>query len=989
MLTVADIAAGQHAGDFAFLSACKTATGGTVLPDEAITLAAALHFTGYRHVIATLWSVWDDSAAAVTEAVYRDIVVDRALRPKRTATALHTAVRALRDGNRARPSGLDALHPHRSLTGERGTSVTSERDAVLAALTARLDRFAATQDEAFVLNPDAEVEAQRLEYLGITFVGGMVQVHAYALHQVAWYRWYRFACLPAGEDGTDLREAGRLFHALRPEHPIVGPAQLDDVLNLPEPMTAGQKAAGVYMDASRFLDKYRQTHDRDALDGAINLLRRAGRWMPDEHIRSLIHNELAGALRTRFSKTSDRASLDEAIEAAQDGVRGLPADDPDAQYLVANLANMLQVRYEYGRDPADLEEAIEHCCEALRLAGPKPDPTHLAALANALGRRARRGSPDHDEALRLARAAVAATPPSAPGAVTRRSNLAATLRDHYGHTSDPHDLDQAIEAAREAVGLAPAGHPDRNGVLGNLGGLLGIRHALTADPQDLDGAIDAFEAALPGPLLSDAERAEILAHLGRSLDVRAEATDSRPDLDRAIERLRAAVELTAAQDPKYQARIMTLGDVLMERAMRYGNSQDLDEAIDALRAAAASTPVGDPHRGGRYITLSIRLRQRALRRRAVSDLDKAIAIAREAVAMADDPGDRAVALANLGTAMVDQFDFGGDIASLDAAVDTGRAAVAACPEGYEHRLIILDQLIVQLKARFDRLGDRADLDEAVQTAREAWPPGAARDRSIGNLDTILATRFKEYGAPADLVEAIELQRLRIDCQPKRDRGRALFNLGSSLRLYFGQTGDQSALDEAIGAYRVAAELLAADPLSPVALTQLASALLSRYSLADVGRDLDAAEAAARAAVVRATGTYRANALVTLGRVLRTSDADGRLDRAADAFREAMELTPTDHPVHGDAMLGLAAILADGTARPRRQQTWRRPASSGRPWRILPPTAQRTASSLRPGMATYCTRWAARTSQPIVTSALLNCLRCSPGTAWTARSVRLA
>ncbi|WP_406063068.1 CHAT domain-containing protein [Micromonospora sp. NBC_00860] len=56
MLTILDISARQHHGDFAFLSACKTATGGVGLPDEAITLAAALHYTGYRHVIATLWS---------------------------------------------------------------------------------------------------------------------------------------------------------------------------------------------------------------------------------------------------------------------------------------------------------------------------------------------------------------------------------------------------------------------------------------------------------------------------------------------------------------------------------------------------------------------------------------------------------------------------------------------------------------------------------------------------------------------------------------------------------------------------------------------------------------------------------------------------------------------------------------------------------------------------------------------------------------------
>jgi CHAT domain-containing protein len=31
--------------------------GGVDLLDEAITLAAALHYTGYRHVVAALWSV--------------------------------------------------------------------------------------------------------------------------------------------------------------------------------------------------------------------------------------------------------------------------------------------------------------------------------------------------------------------------------------------------------------------------------------------------------------------------------------------------------------------------------------------------------------------------------------------------------------------------------------------------------------------------------------------------------------------------------------------------------------------------------------------------------------------------------------------------------------------------------------------------------------------------------------------------------------------
>jgi hypothetical protein len=104
MLTVNDISSRQYRGDLAFLSACKTATGGLNLPDEAITLAAALHYTGYRHVIATLWSVWDDTAADVTETVYRRIGDGAALRPERCAAALHEAVRELRARDPDRPS---------------------------------------------------------------------------------------------------------------------------------------------------------------------------------------------------------------------------------------------------------------------------------------------------------------------------------------------------------------------------------------------------------------------------------------------------------------------------------------------------------------------------------------------------------------------------------------------------------------------------------------------------------------------------------------------------------------------------------------------------------------------------------------------------------------------------------------------------------------------------------------------------------------------
>ena len=43
--------------DLANLSACQTARGDLRLLDEALHLAGALHLVGYRHVLATMWSI--------------------------------------------------------------------------------------------------------------------------------------------------------------------------------------------------------------------------------------------------------------------------------------------------------------------------------------------------------------------------------------------------------------------------------------------------------------------------------------------------------------------------------------------------------------------------------------------------------------------------------------------------------------------------------------------------------------------------------------------------------------------------------------------------------------------------------------------------------------------------------------------------------------------------------------------------------------------
>jgi CHAT domain-containing protein len=82
--------------EFAFLSACETHRGGTKVPDETITLASALQFAGYKHVIATLWPIFDLTSPDVARHVYDKIVVsadgDAAIDASGAAVALRAAL---------------------------------------------------------------------------------------------------------------------------------------------------------------------------------------------------------------------------------------------------------------------------------------------------------------------------------------------------------------------------------------------------------------------------------------------------------------------------------------------------------------------------------------------------------------------------------------------------------------------------------------------------------------------------------------------------------------------------------------------------------------------------------------------------------------------------------------------------------------------------------------------------------------------------------
>ena len=107
-LTVASLASIRlDEAQLAYLSACQTSRNASMaLLDEAIHLTSAFQLAGYPHVIGTMWSIGDRTAAIVADTFYAHLLTHQATVGTTTtaAHALHRAVRDLRDHRPAAPS---------------------------------------------------------------------------------------------------------------------------------------------------------------------------------------------------------------------------------------------------------------------------------------------------------------------------------------------------------------------------------------------------------------------------------------------------------------------------------------------------------------------------------------------------------------------------------------------------------------------------------------------------------------------------------------------------------------------------------------------------------------------------------------------------------------------------------------------------------------------------------------------------------------------
>ena len=82
--------------EFAYLSACHTTVGDEESPDEAIHLASAMQFVGFRSVIGTMWAVDDGETNKITSTFYKHMVNESgSLDHTRAAFALNKTMKSV------------------------------------------------------------------------------------------------------------------------------------------------------------------------------------------------------------------------------------------------------------------------------------------------------------------------------------------------------------------------------------------------------------------------------------------------------------------------------------------------------------------------------------------------------------------------------------------------------------------------------------------------------------------------------------------------------------------------------------------------------------------------------------------------------------------------------------------------------------------------------------------------------------------------------
>ncbi|KAG5820412.1 hypothetical protein H9Q74_000593 [Fusarium xylarioides] len=429
--------------------------------------------------------------------------------------------------------------------------------------------------------------------------------------------------------------------------------------------------------------------------------------------------------------------------------------------------------------------------------------------------------------------------------------LSVHLGNRFSHFGTTEDLEDAVKAAKnhdleEAIEYSPNDHPDRAGCLDTKGAILGTRYSVGGRFTDLEEAIEAS---------------------------------------------REAIKITSHGHLEHATRLNNLCVLLGDRYAALGDVADLEEAVRVIRKAIIITSNGSPDLAVLLNTLSVRLGDRYSTQGSVADLEESVIVAKQVLKMTPvSHSNRATFLKNLSVQLGRQFETIGDMKALDESVQAARQAVELTPE--ERTAETLEEAMALAR-------------KVVEMTSDSHPGRAAH---LNTLAVVLCTRYQQFGAIADLHEAVNASRDSVNATSGGNASWSLrlHNFSAHLYYRFSRSSDLTKgladLGEAIDTVREAIKACHdGHPERPNLLSNLAVQLTSQFlktgNMEDLRESIELGEEA-----VKMTDVGHSERAVWLFNLSRSLDHRYMstlniedLEKATTAAREAVEATSVDYP----------------------------------------------------------------------------------------------
>ncbi|KAF9000813.1 hypothetical protein BDQ17DRAFT_1410126 [Cyathus striatus] len=452
-------------GCFAFLSACETGTGDESLPEEAVHLAAGVLQAGYRSVIATMWAIDDSYAAMVSKnlsesdrwtddhnILIRKLYKGLGLILEKPTNPSHTDVNL---ANHHQQKYLATKDPHDVVQ-----STDPNRPITMINLAGSLiDRF---REEALGIN------LQLLE--------DILEDHPLfrdILCNVGNSYLWKFGYTKALEDIDEaISFLNRGFNHT-PEGDAIKPRRITDLGNL-------------------YLERAKITKSPEDTDKAIESFRRALNLTPECHPEGdLRMRQLIIALRDRFELLDDAKEIDEAILLQSQ--RAVAADSKDARSVeLRQLSALFARRFSKSSKKSDMENAIAAQQDALELT-PSTDSAYAVMVEQLMSLMYNlavhtKNLEDVGAALEFGKQSLILVSETEKTRISGAARMCTLSFLRFQSSTDPDDIDQAISNQREVLRLS--NDLDHRKY---FGGLLLSRYQLKRTVEDLKEAIAVLQ----------------------------------------------------------------------------------------------------------------------------------------------------------------------------------------------------------------------------------------------------------------------------------------------------------------------------------------------------------------------------------------------------------------------------------------------------------------------------------------------------------------